>query len=399
MSTDWRAIESQVFMTTGKRLPVVIVRGDGTRLWDDQGNEYLDFFTGPSTVSLGHCHPIVVNALVDQAHTLVHVSNVVYSVPQLMLAQLLVEHSCLDRVYFCNSGAEANEGAIKLARKWGREQRNGAYEIICAVDAFHGRTLATVAAGGTERYKAPFTPVPSGFVHVPFNDAQAIQRATTDCTCAVLLEPVQGEGGVNVPDEDYLAQVRRWCDRAHLLLILDEIQTGLGRCGALFAYQLYGVEPDVMTLAKGIAGGAPLAAILAKESCAVFTPGDHGSTFGGNPLATRAGYEVVRYIIDHDIPAQVAEKGAYLIQRLQGLEDRFPFVTEVRGKGLLTAIQFDREMSEQVVGACLEKGLIVNNVQPDAARLAPPLTVTQEEIDRALAILEGVLKRMGAPVK
>lgn len=399
MTTDWRAIESQVFMTTGKRLPVVIVRGDGTRLWDDRGKEYLDFFTGPSTVSLGHCHPTVVNALTDQAHTLIHVSNVVYSVPQLMLAQLLIEHSCFDRVYFCNSGAEANEGAIKLARKWGREQRNGAYEIICALDSFHGRTLATVTASGTERYKAPFTPLPSGFVHVPFNDVKAIQQATTDRTCAVLLEPIQGEGGVNVPHDDYLAQVRRWCDRAHLLLMLDEIQTGLGRCGALFAYQLYGVEPDVITLAKGIASGVPLAAILAKESCAVFTPGDHGSTYGGNPLATRVGYEVVKYIIDHDIPTQAAKKGAYLMQRLHGLEDRFTFATQVRGKGLLTAIQFDREMSEQVVGACLEEGLIPNNVRPDAVRLAPPLTVTQEEIDRALAILEGVLERMDAPVK
>jgi acetylornithine/N-succinyldiaminopimelate aminotransferase len=399
MTSDWRALESQVFMTTGKRLPVVIVRGDGTRLWDGQGKEYLDFFTGPSTVSLGHCHPAIVNALVDQAHTLIHVSNVVYSVPQLMLAQLLVEHSCLDRVYFSNSGAEANEGAIKLARKWGREHRNGAYEIICALDGFHGRTLTTVTAGGTERYKEPFAPLPSGFAHVPFNDAQAIQRATTDRTCAVLLEPVQGEGGVNVPDDDYLGQVRRWCDREGLLLILDEVQTGIGRCGALFAYQLYGVEPDMITLAKGIASGVPLGAILAKESCAVFAPGDHGSTYGGNPLATRVGYEVVKYIIDHDIPKEAAEKGAYLLQRLRPLEDRFGFVTEVRGKGLLVAVQFDREMSEQAVGACLEQGLIVNNVRPDAVRLAPPLTVEQEEIDQALAVLEGVLERMDAPVK
>jgi len=389
--TDWRAIESKVFMTTGKRMPVVAVRGEGTRLWDDHGKEYLDFFGGPSTVSLGHCHPTVVNALIDQAHTLIYLSNAVYSVPQLMLAQLLVEHSCLDRVYFCNSGAEANEGAIKLARKWGREHRNGAYEIICALDAFHGRTLTTAAAGGTERYKAPFAPLPPGFVHVPFNDVKAIQQATSEHTCAVLLEPVQGEGGVNVPNDDYLPQMRRWCDQQNLLLILDEVQTGFGRCGALFAYQLYGIEPDVMTLAKGIAGGVPLGAILARESCAVFTPGDHGSTFGGNPLATRVGYEVVKYIIDHDIPAQVAEKGAYLAQRLRCLEDRFDFVTEVRGKGLLWAIQFDREMSEQVMLACLQQGLITNNVRPDALRLAPPLTVSREELDQALEIVEEVL--------
>ncbi len=394
--TDWPAIESKLFMTTGKRMPVVVVRGEGTRVWDDQGREYLDFFGGPSTISLGHCHPEVVAALVEQAKTLIHVSNTVYSVPQLRLAQLLVENSCLDRVYFCNSGAEANEGAIKLARKWGRERKNGAYEIICAENAFHGRTLAAITATGTEKYKAPFAPLPEGFVHVPFNDVEAVRKATGPRTCAVLLEPIQGEGGVNVPDDDYLRQVRAWCDRQNLLLILDEIQTGVGRTGSLFAYQQYGVEPDIMTLAKGLGSGVPIGALLAKESCSVFTPGDHGSTFGGNPLACHVGYTVLKYIIEHDLPAQVAKKGRYLADKLRGLEDRHASVTEVRGRGLLWAIELDGETAEEVSLACLRGGLIANNVRPTTLRLAPPLTVSEDEIDQAVAVIDRVLAGGGA---
>ena len=393
--TDWRAIESRIFMNTGRRLPIVLVRGEGTRVWDEDGKSYLDFFAGPATVSLGHCHPIVVEALTDQARSLIHVSNLTYSIPQIQLAQLLVDHSCLDRVYFSNSGAEANEGALKLARKWGREHKNGAFEVICAQDAFHGRTLATVTAGGTDRYKEPFGPLPPGFPHVPFNDIDALRRATNERTCAVFLEPVQGEGGVNVPDDDYLPAVRRWCDEQRILLILDEVQTGIGRCGALFAYQLWDVEPDIMTLAKGIASGVPLSAILAKEHCAVFTPGDHGSTYGGNPLATRVGYEVVKHVIEQDLPAKVAEDGRYLEARLRGLEDRLELVSGERGRGLLWAVALKREAAQQVVQGCLERGLIVNNVRPDAVRLSPPLTVSREELDEGLAILEEVLAEVG----
>lgn len=393
--TDWRELESRYFMRAGKRMPLVAVRGEGTRLWDDRGRVYLDFFGGPSTNSLGHCHPVLVDALADQARTLIHVSNSLYSIPQLKLAQLLVEHSVLDRVYFNNSGAEANEGAIKLARKWGKEKKQGAFEIITANDAFHGRTLAAVAAGGTARYSEPFAPLPPGFVHVPFNDVEAIKGATTPQTCAVMLEPVQGEGGVIVPDEDYLRRVRAWCDEQNILLILDEVQTGFGRTGRLFAYELYGAEPDILTLAKGIASGVPLAAFMCKERCNVFSPGDHGSTYGGNPLATRAGYEVVKFIIEHDLPAQVARKGEYLGRRLHQLEDRLPFVIQVRGVGLLWAIQFDRDLAEQIMNRCLDKGLITNNVRPDALRLAPPLVVTEEELDEGISILERVLEEHG----
>ena len=393
--TDWREIESRVFMTTGKRLPVVLVRGEGSRVWDEDGKQYLDFFGGPAVTSLGHCHPAVVEALIDQARTLIHVSNLVYSVPQLQLAQLLVDHSCLDRVYFSNSGAEANEGAIKLARKWGREEKSGAFEIISALDAFHGRTLTTLAAGGTERYSAPFAPLPPGFVHVPYDDIDAIRQATNERTCAVLLEPIQGEAGVIVPDEGYLPAVRRWCDEQNVLLILDEVQTGIGRCGALFAYELAGIEPDILTLAKGIGSGVPLAAFLAKERCAVFTPGDHGSTYGGNPLATRVGYAVVKHILENDISAKVADDGRHVEQRLHSMEDRLDLVAGHRGKGLMQAVALASDAAQEVATACLERGLMVNNVRPDTVRLLPPLTVSREELDEGLDILERVLAEVG----
>ena len=392
--TDWREIEERVYMRTGKRLPVVLVRGEGVRVWDEDGKPYLDFFAATATTSLGHCHPVLAEALADQARTLVLTSNLMYTIPQLQLAELLVEHSCLDRVYFNNSGAEANEAAVKLARKWGRDQRNGAFEVICTTDGFHGRTLTTITASGTARYKEPFAPLPPGFVHVPFNDIEALKRATNEKTCAIMLEPIQGEGGVNVPDEDYLPAVRRWCDEQNLLLVLDEVQTGFGRCGTMFAYELFGIEPDIMTLAKGIASGVPLAAVLAKEHCAVFTPGDHGSTFGGGPLATRAGYEVVKYIIEQQLPAKVAEDGRYLEQRLRSLEDRLDIVSGVRGKGLLYAVALSRDVAEEAVRRCLERGLIVNNVRPDAVRICPALIVSRDELDEGLAILEDVLAEL-----
>ncbi len=389
---DWPGVERRVFFQTGRRTPVTLVRGEGSYVWDDQGNRYLDFVAGIAVVSLGHCHPVLVDAIKRQAETLIHVSNLFYTVPQLQLAELLVQHSCFDRVYFCNSGAEANEAAIKLARKWGRENRNGAYEIISALNSFHGRTLAAVTATGTEKYKAPYAPLMPGFVNVPFNDVEAIKAATTDKTCAVLLEPIQGEGGVNIPDDDYLQQVRAWCDEQRLLLILDEVQTGVGRTGTLWAYEQFGIEPDVMTLAKGLAGGVPIGAILAKEPvAATFQPGDHGSTFGGNPLATAAGYAVLKYVIDNDIPAQVQAKGERLMARLRGLEDRHPVIREVRGRGLLCAVEFEADIAEEVVRAALSEGLLLNNLRPNVLRIAPPLTVGDTEIDEAVAALERVL--------
>jgi len=392
MTTDWREKEAKYFMRTGKRMDLLAVRGDGTRIWDDAGKEYLDFFGGPATISLGHCHPVITDALIDQAQQLIHVSNQFYSLPQLKLAELLIEHSCFDRVYFMNSGAEANEGALKLARKWGKEKKDGAYEIICAENAFHGRTLQMITAGGTERYKAPFSPLPEGFVHVPFNDVDAVKRATTSKTVAIFMEPIQGEGGINVPDENYFPDLRAWCDERGILLIFDEVQTGCGRLGTLFGYEYFGAEPDIMTLGKGIGGGVPLSAFLAKEHCAVFTPGDHGSTYGGEPLTTRVGYEVMTYIIDNDIPAQAAKKGELVERRLHSLQDRFPNVASIRGAGLMWAVQFTSDIGERITNAALSNGLILNNVRPNAVRIVPPLTVTEEELEQGLAILEHVIE-------
>jgi acetylornithine/N-succinyldiaminopimelate aminotransferase len=391
MMTNWQEIADDFMLTTYKRLPVTIVRGQGCRLWDDDGKEYLDFFGGHVVVSLGHCHPAVVQAVIDQAMTLMHYSNVVYTTPQLELARLLVDNSCFDRAFFCNSGAEANEAAIKLARKWAKESGRDAYEIICAENAFHGRTLATVTAGGTDRYKAPFTPLPEGFRHVPFNDAKAIEQATSEKTCAVLLEPIQGEGGIIVPDDEYFRRVRAWCDEQGLLLILDEVQTGIGRTGVMFAYQHFGIEPDIITLAKGLGGGFPIGAVLVKEHCSVFVPGDHGTTFGGNPLATAVGCAVVKFVLDKDVCGKAARAGEMLGRKLFELEDRFDFVTAVRGKGLLWGIEFEREMAEEVTLACLEAGLMVNNVRPNVLRLSPPLTISDTELEKGLAILQNVL--------
>ncbi|MBI5285708.1 MAG: aspartate aminotransferase family protein [Chloroflexi bacterium] len=391
--TDWRAKETKYFMRPGKRMDLLAVRGEGTHIWDEDGKQYLDFFGGPATISLGHSHPVIVDALIDQAQRLIHVSNQFYSIPQVQLAELLIEHSCFDRVYFMNSGAEANEGALKLARKWGKEHKQGAYEVICAIDAFHGRTLQMITAGGTERYKAPFSPLPEGFVHVPFNDVDAVKRATNANTVAIFLEPIQGEGGINVPDNGYFKQLRAWCDEQNILLILDEVQTGCGRLGTLFAYELFGVEPDIMTLGKGIGGGVPLSAFLAKEHAAVFTPGDHGSTYGGEPLTTRVGYEVMKYMIDNDLPAEVARKGKSVERRLNSMADRFPSIREVRGKGLMWAVQFSSDIGERLTNDALAAGLILNNVRPNAVRIVPPLTVTDEELEQGLAILEHVIEQ------
>jgi predicted acetylornithine/succinylornithine family transaminase len=391
--TDWREIESRVFMTTGRRMPVVVARGEGTRVWDDNDKVYLDFFGGPAVHSLGHCHPVVVKAIEDQARTLIHVSNAVYSIPQLQLAQVLIDNSVFDRIYFTNSGAEANEAAIKLARKWGRERKSGATDIISMTDSFHGRTLASVTATGTPRYSEPFGPLPPGFVHIPFNDIEALQNATTPQTAAILVEPIQGEGGVNVPNPNYFKAVRKWCDDNNILLMADEVQTGMCRTGPLFAYQGMDFEPDVMTLAKGLGSGVPIGAILAKESCSVFTPGDHGSTYGGNPFVCAVGLAVTNYMIENNLADRVEKVGGYIMKTMEGWASKHPVVTGARGKGLLLAVSFSADLAEKVVLDCLSNGLIVNNVRPNAVRLAPPLTVTNEEVDEGLRILEAAIGR------
>ena len=393
-SSEWIELEKKYYAQTVRRQPVVLVRGQGTRAWDADGKEYLDFVAGWAVDNLGHCHPVVTQAIVEQAATLLQTSNQYYTIPQILLAQLLVENSCLDRVFFGNSGAEANEGALKLARRYGKQHRDGAYEVITAFNSFHGRTLANVAATGQPHYQEPFTPLLPGFVHVEFNDVEAIMNATTDKTAAVMLEPVQGEGGVNLPDDDYLKRVREWCDRQGLLLILDEVQTGFGRLGSLFGYQEYGVEPDVMTLAKGLGYGVPIGAFMSKEASMALTFGDHGSTFGGNPLATAAAYAGTKFLIENDIPAHAKLMGAHLTARLNELRPRFSFISDVRGKGLLVALEFDRDISGQVLTHANEAGLLLNGVRPNAIRFMPPLTVTAEEIDEGMGRLEKALRKI-----
>src|SRR5947209_5151440 len=320
-SLSWEQREAAVYFQAARRVPVVIERGEGTAVFDPEGNRYLDFVAGIATNSLGHRHPAVVQAVQEQADRLIHISNVFFSEPQVQLAE--------------------------------------------------------VTATGTERYKTPFGPLPPGFIVVPFNDVEALRAAVTPKTCAILLEPIQGEGGVNLPAEGYLQAVRRLCDEQNVLLMLDEIQTGVGRCGTLWAYEQYGIEPDVMTLAKGLAGGVPIGAILAKEQVAAcFVPGDHGSTFGGNPLATAAGYSVLKYIVDNDLPAEVARKGEQLLQRLHGIEDRHHEIAEVRGRGLLCAVQFQTDIADAVMRACTEQGLLVNMLRGNTVRFSPPLTVS-----------------------
>jgi acetylornithine/succinyldiaminopimelate/putrescine aminotransferase len=291
--TDWQELEHKYIMHTVERVSLTLVKGRGTRVWDEAGRCYLDFVAGWAVNSLGHCHPAVVEAVKGQVETLIQVSNNFYSIPQVKLAKLLVENSCLDKVFFSNSGAEATEGAVKLARRYGKHHLEGACEVITTTGSFHGRTLAMVSASGQVKHQQPYTPLPSGFVNVAFNDIQAVKEATTANTCAVMLEPVQGEGGVNVADKDYIQAVRAWCNQKNILLILDEIQTGVGRTGTLFAYEQYGIEPDIITLAKGLGSGIAIGAMLAKERAAVFVPGEHGSTFGGNPVACSAAYAVV----------------------------------------------------------------------------------------------------------
>ena len=388
--TDWQKLESEYYMQTTVRVPVTLVRGEGVRVWDDKGKEYLDFVNGLAVNCLGHCHPVVIEAINEQTHTLVQTSNWYYTVPQVKLAQLLVENSCMDKVFVCNSGLEANEGAVKLARRFGHLHLNGAYEVITTNDSFHGRSLALTAASGQPGMHKPYEPLPGGFINVVNNDIEAIKSATTKKTCAVMLEPIQAEGGVNLADDDFLQKVRDWCDSKGILLILDEVQTGIGRLGTLFGYQLYGVEPDIMALAKGLGGGIPIGAVLAKDKAAVFVPGDHNSTFGGNPVTSAVACAVLKYVIDNDIPGNVKKTGQYLMDRLEGLKSKYSFITDVRGRGFLVAIELDKDIAQDVLMSCLEKGLLINKLKPNAVRLLPPLIAGKKEVDQAIGILDAV---------
>src|SRR6266446_6848712 len=376
----------------GSRAPIVLVRGDGVRVWDSDGREYLDFGAGIAVTSLGHCHPRVTGAIQEAAATLLHVSNLYHSAPQIHLAKLLCDHSFAERVFFGNSGAEANEAAIKLARKYAKTRwSDDRYEIIATRDSFHGRTLATVTATGQEKYQHGFEPLVPGFKHVPYNDLRAMERAIDNRTCAVLVEPLQGEGGVHVPDADYLAGLRKLCDQSGALLILDEIQTGMGRTGRLWCYEHAGVEPDIMTLAKALANGVPIGATLATEDVArVFTPGSHGTTFGGNPFATAVGRTVFTTLVEERLPERAARMGRYLMDGLRGLAGRHSVMREIRGRGLLIGVGLGRAVGP-IVDACRDAGLLVLSAGEQVLRLAPPLNVEERDCDRALGIIDGAL--------
>jgi predicted acetylornithine/succinylornithine family transaminase len=395
-NADWIAIEQDTFFRN-RRAPVVIERGEGCRVWDVEGHEYLDLIAGIAVVSLGHASPVVQHALAEQSAKLVQISNLFYSVPQLELAELLTQHSPFDRVFFCNSGAEANEAAIKLARKWGKQHRNGAYAVIAAEHAFHGRTLATVTATGKDAYMLPYAPLPEGFPHVPFNDMDALERAVDDTTVAVLLEPIQGESGVHIANESYLSDVADLCRAKNLLFMLDEVQTGVGRLGTFFGFERWGVTPDVVTLAKGLGGGVPIGALLAREEVAVFDPGDHGSTFGGQPLTTAVARDVVRYIFDNDILGNVKRVGAHLKQRLEQLKAEQPLIQTVRGEGLLLAIDLTVDRANDVVRLGLGEGVLLNATGPSTLRMAPPLVLTQAEADEGVEKLGRALAGLTLP--
>jgi len=394
-SQTWMSLSEKYVAHTYNRYSLVLVKGKGTRVWDVEGKEYLDFVSGLAVCNLGHCHPRVVKAIQAQAETLIHVSNFFYIAPQIELASLLCKHSFADKVFFCNSGAEANEGAIKLARKYAREKMQGdRYEIITMERSFHGRTLATLTATGQEKFHKGYAPLVPGFKYVPFDDVDAVRKAIDGKTCAILMEPIQGEGGVNCPSEGYLTSLREICDEKGVLLIFDEVQVGMGRTGKLFAYEHYGMEPDILTLAKSLAGGVPIGALLAREKVAeAFKPGDHASTFGGNPLATAAGVAAVSAILEEGMLENCEKVGEHFLVRLEEMKKKFPFVQTVRGKGLILGMELKMD-GGNIVKEMMQRGFLINCTMGNVLRFLPPLIVTKQEVDQLIEALEDVLQRV-----
>lgn len=390
---EWIEDAQRYLMHTYARFPLVLSKGRGTRVSSRDGREYLDFVAGVAVNNLGHCHPKVTVAIQKQAQRLVHTSNLYYTEPQTRLAKALVTHSFADKVFFCNSGAEANEAAVKLARKAARLAGPGdRYEIITTAGSFHGRTLAMISASGQPKLQAGYEPLLPGFVSVPYDDLGAVEKAITPKTIAVMVEPVQGEGGVRVPKQDYLPGLRRLCDARGLLLILDEVQTGIGRTGKLFAYEHAGVAPDIMALAKGLGNGFPIGAMLATDQVAkAFTPGSHAATFGGNPLACAAALATIETILDDGYVLENCRRmGNRLVQGLRALQHKYPVINEVRGVGLLVGLALTVPARE-IVAQCMLRGLLVNATADTVVRFVPPLIVTQEEVDQAVAVVDAVL--------
>jgi acetylornithine/N-succinyldiaminopimelate aminotransferase len=387
-------LDKQYYMNTfGNRTPLCFTQGKGISLWDTEGNEYKDFYAGIAVTSLGHSHPALVSAIQKQASELIHCSNIYYNEPQTKLAKLIVDNSCADKVFFGNSGAEANEGAIKLARlyfkKMGFENKS---EIITLVNSFHGRTIATLSATGQEKFHKPFTPLLPGFKHIPINDIQALNSVISEKTCAIMLEAIQGESGVNPADKEFLHAVKNICTEKKILLVFDEIQTGLGRTGSLFAYENFTIDPDIFTLAKALGGGVPIGAVCAKKYVAdAFQPGDHGSTFGGNPLACAAGVAVIETMLNDNLAENAKTVGSYLKDGLTNLIKKYSIITEVRGLGLMIGIQLDSPVAKVVREKLQDKGFLVGNVGDYIIRLLPPLIITKIDADQLIEAFDAVL--------
>jgi acetylornithine aminotransferase len=395
MTNDIKEKANRAMAATYSRFPIVLTQGEGCTLYDENGRTYTDFVAGIAVCNLGHAHPGVAQAIADQARRLVHVSNLYYTVPQTALAEWLVEHSFADRVFFCNSGAEANEAAIKLARKYSKDRGSPErFRIITMEGSFHGRTMATLSATGQAKIHKGFEPLVDGFDIVAFNDLEAVRGAITGETCAVMLEPIQGEGGVRCPAPGYLEGLRELCDQEGLLLIFDEVQTGMGRTGKLFAYEHFAMTPDIMALAKALANGLPMGAMLAKEAVAAsFTPGSHASTFGGTPLVAAAALRVVKALVEEGVLRNGERVGQYFKNRLLDLKSKHAFVREVRGKGLLLGLDLARD-GVSIVKACMERGFLINCTQEHILRFIPPLIIKEEEIDSLIVCLNSVFEEM-----
>jgi len=388
---EWINLSDRYIMSTYNRFPIVLTRGLGVHVWDSDGRCYLDLVAGIAVCALGHAHPAVVAAVKAQAENLFHVSNLYHIAPQILLARLLVENTPFDKVFFCNSGAEANEAAIKLARKYASEKMPGRYELITMQDSFHGRTLATVTATAQERFHVGFEPLPAGFWYVPYDDLPALEAAVTDRTCGVMVEPIQGESGVVIPSPGYLQGIRRICDEKGLLMIADEVQTGIGRTGTLFACEQEEVIPDIITAAKALGNGFPIGACLAKEKiAAAFVPGSHGSTFGGNPLACAAALATLQTILEEGIVDHCRKVGAYFLSRLEKIKEQHSQIKAVRGRGLILAVELTVPGAE-TVSKCMEKGMLINCTNGNVLRFVPPLIMTKQDVDKAVGILDAVL--------
>lgn len=393
-NSEYIAQGAQYLFNNYSRIPIALHKGEGMKVWDSDGRLYYDFVSGIAVNNLGHCHPKVAKALAEQAQALLHVSNLYHIPNQIDLARYLVEHSFADKVFFCNSGAEANEAAIKLARKYSFDNYGpNRYEIITMIGSFHGRTMATLTATGQDKVKTGYQPLLEGFKHCPFNDLGVLERAISDKTCAIMMEPVLGEGGVLFPAEGFLQSVGELCQTKNLLLIFDEVQTGIGRTGKLFAYEHYDVAPDIMTLAKSLAAGFPIGAMLAIEKIASsFGPGSHASTFGGNPLATKTALTTLQVIEEEDLLSNCQEMGHYFLKGLTELKNKYSFIKDIRGMGLLIGMELDRE-GTPYVSACQERGFLINCIQGKVLRFMPPLIISHKEIDLLLGVFDEVFQK------